>query len=164
MTDVNVYQENLFHTKMLLKDFELENYLFGDATGRSRRSSASRSRNGSNTKCWRSSTRATCRADRTRERKARFERAFSCMRFRCGRCSWSSPSPAGSCPASPVPGSAGRRQPGRCSNAVPRRYASARGWHGISDPPGNLRQVFVQMLAHLVFGGGDEAQADPVAD
>ena len=29
---------------------------------------------------------------------------------------------------------------------------------------GNLRQVFVQMLAHLVFGGGDEAQADPVAD
>ncbi|MEW9002957.1 MAG: S-adenosylmethionine decarboxylase, partial [Pseudomonas aeruginosa] len=29
---VNVYQENLFHTKMLLKDFELENYLFGDAT------------------------------------------------------------------------------------------------------------------------------------
>ncbi|MFV9485790.1 adenosylmethionine decarboxylase [Pseudomonas aeruginosa] len=32
MTDVNVYQENLFHTKMLLKDFELENYLFGDAT------------------------------------------------------------------------------------------------------------------------------------
>lgn len=32
MTDVNVYQENLFHTKMLLKDFALENYLFGDAT------------------------------------------------------------------------------------------------------------------------------------
>ena len=32
MTDVNVYQENLFHTKMLLKDFELESYLFGDAT------------------------------------------------------------------------------------------------------------------------------------
>ena len=32
MTDVNVYQENLFHTKMLLKNFELENYLFGDAT------------------------------------------------------------------------------------------------------------------------------------
>jgi S-adenosylmethionine decarboxylase len=32
MTDVNVYQENLFHTKMLLKDFELDNYLFGDAT------------------------------------------------------------------------------------------------------------------------------------
>lgn len=33
MTDVNVYQENLFHTKMLIKDFELDNYLFGDATG-----------------------------------------------------------------------------------------------------------------------------------
>lgn len=32
MTDVNVYQENLFHTKMLLKDFVLESYLFGDAT------------------------------------------------------------------------------------------------------------------------------------
>ncbi|UYZ85059.1 adenosylmethionine decarboxylase [Entomomonas sp. E2T0] len=32
MMDVNVYQENLFHTKMLLKDFVLENYLFGDAT------------------------------------------------------------------------------------------------------------------------------------
>nr|WP_178131817.1 adenosylmethionine decarboxylase [Pseudomonas sp. C2B4] len=32
MTDVNVYQENLFHTKMLLKNFELDNYLFGDAT------------------------------------------------------------------------------------------------------------------------------------
>jgi S-adenosylmethionine decarboxylase len=24
-----VYQENLFHTKMLLKDFGLDNYLFG---------------------------------------------------------------------------------------------------------------------------------------
>ncbi len=29
MIDVNVYQENLFHTKMLLKEFNLENYLFG---------------------------------------------------------------------------------------------------------------------------------------
>ena len=29
MIDVNVYQENLFHTKMLLKDFQLDNYLFG---------------------------------------------------------------------------------------------------------------------------------------
>lgn len=27
--DVNVYQENLFHTKMLIKDFSLDNYLFG---------------------------------------------------------------------------------------------------------------------------------------
>lgn len=27
--DVNVYQENIFHTKMMLKDFRLENYLFG---------------------------------------------------------------------------------------------------------------------------------------
>ncbi len=32
MIDVNVYQENLFHTKMLLKDFVLDNYLFGEAT------------------------------------------------------------------------------------------------------------------------------------
>jgi len=32
MTDVNVYQEHLFHTKMLLKDFNLDDYLFGDAT------------------------------------------------------------------------------------------------------------------------------------
>ena len=31
MMDVNVYQENLFHTKMLLKDYDLDNYLFGDA-------------------------------------------------------------------------------------------------------------------------------------
>ncbi|SEI40478.1 S-adenosylmethionine decarboxylase [Allopseudospirillum japonicum] len=29
MVDVNVYQENIFHTKMLLKDFDLDNYLFG---------------------------------------------------------------------------------------------------------------------------------------
>ena len=27
--DVNVYQENMFHTKMMLKDFNLNNYLFG---------------------------------------------------------------------------------------------------------------------------------------
>ena len=27
--DVNVYQDNIFHTKMLLKNFELDNYLFG---------------------------------------------------------------------------------------------------------------------------------------
>lgn len=31
MIDVNVYQENIFHTKMLLKDFNLDNYLFGTA-------------------------------------------------------------------------------------------------------------------------------------
>ena len=29
MIDVNVYQENMFHTKMLLKEFALDNYLFG---------------------------------------------------------------------------------------------------------------------------------------
>jgi len=29
MIDVNVYQENIFHTKMILKDFKLDNYLFG---------------------------------------------------------------------------------------------------------------------------------------
>jgi len=29
MIDVNVYQENIFHTKMLLKEFELKEYLYG---------------------------------------------------------------------------------------------------------------------------------------
>lgn len=29
LIDVNVYQENIFHTKMLLKEFNLDNYLFG---------------------------------------------------------------------------------------------------------------------------------------
>jgi len=28
MVDVNVYQENIFHTKMILKDFHLDDYLF----------------------------------------------------------------------------------------------------------------------------------------
>jgi len=29
MVDVNMYQENIFHTKMILREFELDNYLFG---------------------------------------------------------------------------------------------------------------------------------------
>ncbi len=29
MLDVNVYQENIFHTKMMLKEMQLDNYLFG---------------------------------------------------------------------------------------------------------------------------------------
>jgi S-adenosylmethionine decarboxylase len=29
MIDVNVYQEHIFHTKMLIKDLDLDNYLFG---------------------------------------------------------------------------------------------------------------------------------------
>lgn len=29
MIDVNIYQENIFHTKMLLKEFDMDNYLFG---------------------------------------------------------------------------------------------------------------------------------------
>jgi S-adenosylmethionine decarboxylase len=29
MIDVNIYQENIFHTKMILKDLDLGNYLFG---------------------------------------------------------------------------------------------------------------------------------------
>ena len=29
MIDVNVYQENIFHTKMVVKEFDLDNYLFG---------------------------------------------------------------------------------------------------------------------------------------
>ena len=28
MVDVNVYQENIFHTKMMLKEFDLDHYLF----------------------------------------------------------------------------------------------------------------------------------------
>ncbi len=31
MIDVNVFQENIFHTKMMLKEFDLDNYLFGTA-------------------------------------------------------------------------------------------------------------------------------------
>ena len=31
MIDVNVYQENTFHTKMLLKEFDLKDYLFGQS-------------------------------------------------------------------------------------------------------------------------------------
>lgn len=34
MVDVNVYQENTFHTKMLLKDFDLQNYLFGESAAK----------------------------------------------------------------------------------------------------------------------------------
>ncbi|MEJ2698971.1 MAG: S-adenosylmethionine decarboxylase, partial [Desulfuromonadales bacterium] len=30
--DINIHQENLFHTKMLLRDFNLDNYLFGSAS------------------------------------------------------------------------------------------------------------------------------------
>ena len=33
MIDVNVYQENIFHTKMRLKELELDNYLFGVDAG-----------------------------------------------------------------------------------------------------------------------------------
>ncbi|HHC72181.1 MAG TPA: adenosylmethionine decarboxylase [Thiotrichales bacterium] len=29
MIDVNVYQENIFHTKMIVKEFDLDDYLFG---------------------------------------------------------------------------------------------------------------------------------------
>lgn len=29
LIDVNVYQENIFHTKMMLKDWDVDNYLFG---------------------------------------------------------------------------------------------------------------------------------------
>lgn len=32
MIDVNVYQENLFHTKMMIKDNDINNYLFGLST------------------------------------------------------------------------------------------------------------------------------------
>lgn len=29
MIDVNVYQENIFHTKMMLKEYDINNYLLG---------------------------------------------------------------------------------------------------------------------------------------
>ncbi|KMT63943.1 adenosylmethionine decarboxylase [Catenovulum maritimum] len=32
MIDVNVYQENIFHTKMLFKDFDIQRYLFGSGS------------------------------------------------------------------------------------------------------------------------------------
>lgn len=32
LMDVNVYQENIFHTKMMLKDFDLDNYLYDFTT------------------------------------------------------------------------------------------------------------------------------------
>lgn len=32
MVDVNVYQENIFHTKMMKNDFNLDDYLFGEGT------------------------------------------------------------------------------------------------------------------------------------
>lgn len=42
MIDVNVYQENIFHTKMVLDEFNLDQYLFGinsgDLTGKEIRS------------------------------------------------------------------------------------------------------------------------------
>lgn len=31
MVDVNIYQENIFHTKMIVKEFDLDNYLFNTA-------------------------------------------------------------------------------------------------------------------------------------
>lgn len=41
MIDVNVYQENIFHTKMMLKEFDINSYLFGiqddDLTGKDER-------------------------------------------------------------------------------------------------------------------------------
>ena len=33
MIDVNVFQENIFHTKMMLKEFDLDSYLFGVDAG-----------------------------------------------------------------------------------------------------------------------------------
>jgi len=48
MIDVNVYQENIFHTKMMLKEMSLNNYLFAmdedDLNGREKRSIRTRLR------------------------------------------------------------------------------------------------------------------------
>jgi S-adenosylmethionine decarboxylase len=32
MVDVNIYEENIYHTKMMLRDFNLNNYLFNVTT------------------------------------------------------------------------------------------------------------------------------------
>ncbi len=56
MIDVNVYQENLFHTKMLLKEFNLDSYLFGidaDKLPTGKNAPLSNSCSG---RCWRSTT------------------------------------------------------------------------------------------------------------
>jgi S-adenosylmethionine decarboxylase len=44
MIDVNVYQEKIFHTKMLLKEFNLDNYLFGTGKNELRPGEAKRIR------------------------------------------------------------------------------------------------------------------------
>ena len=44
MVDVNVYQENVFHTKMTLREFDLNNYLFGMGSGELRPKEAERIR------------------------------------------------------------------------------------------------------------------------
>ena len=36
LIDTNVYQENIFHTKMLLRDFNIEDYIFGRSTSKLR--------------------------------------------------------------------------------------------------------------------------------
>jgi S-adenosylmethionine decarboxylase len=43
--DVNVYQENIFHTKMILREFDLDNYLFGMGAGALSPAEAARIRN-----------------------------------------------------------------------------------------------------------------------
>lgn len=45
MVDVNVYQEKIFHTKMLLKEFNLDNYLFGTGKKELRPGEAKKIRN-----------------------------------------------------------------------------------------------------------------------
>ena len=59
MIDVNVYQENLFHTKMMLKEFNLDNYVFGVNAGDLDPAEAQSSRIACAGKCWKSSTPAT---------------------------------------------------------------------------------------------------------
>ena len=62
MTDANLYQENLVHTKMLLKDLELENYLFSDATRSFSRTHVGKWRLVCAMRCRNSCTPAICRA------------------------------------------------------------------------------------------------------
>lgn len=59
MIDVNVYQENLFHTKMMLKNFELITTCLALTPATSAPGKPSPSKTACVGKCWRSSTPAT---------------------------------------------------------------------------------------------------------
>ncbi len=61
MIDVNVYQENIFHTKMLIHDFKLDNYLFDTTEKELDKKEVRESTACSSRKCMKSSTAGICR-------------------------------------------------------------------------------------------------------